>query len=76
MQHDAMNDSQASIHTIHQKEYQISHIPSPHYQLPNHEQQDKCNAYRPYIARKALRLTLWTEVEQTEHHIRQCSMSI
>ena len=64
MQHDSVADSQAAIHTIHQQENKIRHIASLHYQLPDHEQQDKGNANRTHIACKAFRLTLRTEVEQ------------
>ena len=68
---DAVADSHHTVHAIDEQEDEPCHILSSQYQRADHKQQNVRHPDRAHITRKALRLTLRTEIEQAEHHIGQ-----
>ena len=67
MQHNAVDNSAATIHAIHQKKCQPGNIVGFHNQATNHKQEDKSHSNATYVTGKALGFVLWTKIEETEN---------
>ena len=71
VQQDAVAYGQNTVHAVHQQEDEIRHVAGGKDKTADHEQENVRDSNRTDVARKALRLATWSEIEDAENHVGQ-----